>query len=150
MQFIYEKLSGKKIFPGAITDHIVPEHHKKGFRADDSKRHQFSPQGAENYAVPIKIIAIQTDKTVVINYGDSVLIVGDKLKIFEQGASFKDPDTGQIVGTEKKETGLLQVIETAPWFSKAKILSGAPKVGGVAKRFSSVQTDATPTSHEHQ
>lgn len=86
---------------------------------------------------PIKVIAVQADGTVVVNYGDSVLTVGDQLKIFELGESFKDPDTGQVLGAEEKLVGLLKVTETEPRFSKAQVVQGTPKVGNLCRRLPS-------------
>src|SRR5208283_4101997 len=87
---------------------------------------------------PIKVIAVQGDGLVVVNYGDSVLTAGDQLKILEIGESFKDPDTGQALGAEEKQVGLLQIVEANSKFSKAKVINGTAKVGNVAKRVSSV------------
>jgi len=90
---------------------------------------------------PIKVIAVEDDGTVVVNYGDSLLTVGDQLKIFQLGESFRDPDTGQVLGSEEKQVGLLEVTEADPRFSKAKIVSGAAKVGNIARRLSSSASD---------
>jgi curli biogenesis system outer membrane secretion channel CsgG len=86
---------------------------------------------------PIKIITRQSDGTYIVNYGDSVLTAGDTLKVFKLGESFKDPDTGKILGSEETEIGLLKVSETTPSFSKAVLVSGAAAAGNTARRLSS-------------
>jgi curli biogenesis system outer membrane secretion channel CsgG len=91
---------------------------------------------------PIKVIAITPDGIVVVNYGDSVLTVGDQLKIFEVGESFTDPDTGQVLGAEEKQVGLLKVVETESRFSKAEVVQGTPKKGNICRRIPSGQAMA--------
>lgn len=44
---------------------------------------------------------------------DSGLEVGQKLKVFSQGAAIKDPDTGLVIGHEEEELGTLQVVNHA-------------------------------------
>lgn len=43
---------------------------------------------------PIKIVAINKDGEVMLNYGNSLLQNGDSLEVFSQGEAFVDPDTG--------------------------------------------------------
>ena len=88
---------------------------------------------------PIKVIAKQGDGTYVVNYGDSVLTNGDVLKIFRLGESFKDPDTGKVLGAEETEVGLLQVKEATGTFSKTVLVSGSAEVGNQARRLSSAE-----------
>ena len=88
---------------------------------------------------PIKVIARQADGTFVVNYGDSVLTTGDVLKIFKMGESFKDPDTGKVLGAEETEVGLLQVKEATGTFSKTVLISGAAEIGNQARRLSTAE-----------
>ena len=92
---------------------------------------------------PIKVIAVQSDGTVIINYGDSVLTAGDQLKIFQVGESFRDPDTGQVLGAEEKQVGLLKITETEARFSKAETLQGVPKPGNICRRLPSGEVVAS-------
>jgi hypothetical protein len=86
---------------------------------------------------PIKVIAVQDDGTVVVNYGDSVLTVGDQLSIFHVGQSFTDPDTGQVLGAEEKQVGLLKVTETEDKFSKTIVVQGTAAIGNICRRLPS-------------
>lgn len=86
---------------------------------------------------PIKIITQEGDGTYVLNYGDSVLTVGDMLNVYKVGQSFRDPDTGKILGAEETQIGLLKVTETDPGFSKATLVKGIAAAGSTVKRISS-------------
>jgi curli biogenesis system outer membrane secretion channel CsgG len=96
---------------------------------------------------PIKVIAVQKDGTVVVNYGDSVLSVGDQLKIFELGESFKDPDTGQVLGAEEKQVGVLKVVDVQSKFSKALVVEGTPQKGNICRRVKPGAAAVATTDH---
>lgn len=71
---------------------------------------------------PIKIIAVNAGENVVtINVGEALVSVGDLLAVYAQGAKIVDPDTGEILGSEEKTVGSVQVYETTARFSKCKI-----------------------------
>jgi curli biogenesis system outer membrane secretion channel CsgG len=86
---------------------------------------------------PIKVITQEQDGSYVLNYGGSVLTAGDELAVYKTGESFKDPDTGRVLGAEETQVGLLKVIATEDQFSKAKLVSGSAAAGNVVKRLSS-------------
>ena len=73
---------------------------------------------------PIRVAAVQSDGTVILNYGTPVLSEGRLLKVFEVGEGFTDPETGEVLGAEEIEVGVLRVNEALDKFSKAKIESG--------------------------
>jgi curli biogenesis system outer membrane secretion channel CsgG len=93
---------------------------------------------------PIKVITKEGDGTYVLNYGSSVLTVGDQLGVYQMGQSFKDPDTGKILGAEETETGLLKVVDVEAQFSKAALVSGTAAADEVVRRISSA--DAKPVA----
>lgn len=92
---------------------------------------------------PIKVITQEQDGSYVLNYGSSVLTVGDELAVFTVGQSFKDPDTGKILGAEETQVGLLKVTDTEDQFSKAKLVSGSAAAGNTVKRLSSSNASAS-------
>ena len=99
---------------------------------------------------PVKVIAHQDDGTYVVNYGDSVLTNGDILKVFKVGQSFKDPDTGKVLGAEEDaRQGLLKVSETTNSFSKATLVNGAANVGDTARRLSSSEAAKVSDTSRH-
>jgi hypothetical protein len=93
---------------------------------------------------PIRVITKEGDGTYVLNYGSSVLTAGDQLGVYQEGQSFKDPDTGKVLGAEETETGLLKVVDVEAQFSKAVLVSGTAVASDVVKRISSA--DAKPTA----
>lgn len=84
---------------------------------------------------PMRVIKVQNDGTLIINYGNVFLLPGQQLVAVETGDSFTDPDTGQVLGTEETEIGRVQVTETQAQFSRARVVgSGIVPVGSVVKR----------------
>ena len=66
---------------------------------------------------PFKVIQVQADGTLILNYGDVFLAPGDQLALFEVGESFVDPDTGETLGSDETEIGLVEVTRSEPRFS---------------------------------
>lgn len=93
---------------------------------------------------PIRVITKEADGDYVLNYGSSVLTVGDQLGAYQVGQSFKDPDTGKVLGAEETQTGLLKVVDVEAQFSKATLVSGTAAADEVVKRISSA--DAKPVA----
>ncbi len=85
---------------------------------------------------PFKVIQVLGDGTLILNYGNVFLTEGDMLALFEVGEQFVDPDTGEILGAEETEIGMVEVISAEPKFSKARIVGEAPSVavGSILKR----------------
>ncbi len=85
---------------------------------------------------PIKVAAVQSDGTVILNYGDSVLADEEFLKIYRLGEGFVDPDTGELLGAEEIEVGALQVVDPLDKYSKTKVVLGdSPQVGDIARKL---------------
>jgi hypothetical protein len=66
---------------------------------------------------------------------DSGLEVGQKLKVFSQGAEIKDPDTGLVIGREEEELGTLEIANHAgDRLSVGRMVSGrSPSKGDVCR-----------------
>jgi hypothetical protein len=85
---------------------------------------------------PIKVAAVQSDGTIILNYGESVLQDEEFLKIYRIGEGFTDPDTGEVLGAEEVQVGALQVVDPLAKFSKTKLVLGdAPEVGDIARKL---------------
>ena len=95
-------------------------------------------QGVTNLIVgnifPIKIVRVQSNGEVMLNYGDSVLSQGQVLNVFSQGEAFIDPDTGEELGREEEHMGKLEIVSAQPRFSKAKIIQGDGIADGMLAR----------------
>lgn len=72
--------------------------------------------------IPIKVIKVQSDGILILNYGDIFLEPGQQLAAFEVGESFVDPDTGEVLGSEEVEIGKVEVTRTEAKFSRAVIV----------------------------
>lgn len=68
---------------------------------------------------PIKIAAVQPDGTLMLNYGEGTLNVGQYLAVFSLGETVLDPDTGKPLSNEGVQIGTIRVTEVTPKFSRA-------------------------------
>ena len=84
--------------------------------------------------IPIKVIQVQADGTLILNYGDVFFATGDRLAAFSVGESFVDPDTGEVLGSEETEIGTIEITRAEPRLSRAKVLSGDVGQGSTLKR----------------
>ena len=86
--------------------------------------------------IPFKVIKVQKDGVLILNYGNVFLQPGDQLELFEVGEQFVDPDTGDILGAEEKRLGRVEVQAVENKFSKAILRSADQpvKVGSVLRR----------------
>ena len=76
--------------------------------------------------IPFKVIAIQSDGTLILNYGNVFLKPGDALSAFTVGQLFVDPDTGEVLGSEQTAIGSIQVTSTEARLSRAVVTQGDP------------------------
>ena len=68
---------------------------------------------------PIRVINVGADKTIVLNYGNSLLNKGNILDVFSVGESFIDPDTNETLGSEEIFVAKIKVTSATGKFSKA-------------------------------
>lgn len=59
--------------------------------------------------IPFKIIKIMKDGTLIVTYGNAFLEVDDTLAMYDVGEEIVDPDTGEVLGAETTETGMVQI-----------------------------------------
>ena len=79
--------------------------------------------------IPIKVIQVQSDGTLILNYGDVFFGPGDRLAAFSVGESIVDPDTGEILGAEETEIGMVEVTRAEPRFSRAAPVGDGSRIG---------------------
>ena len=72
--------------------------------------------------IPIKVIKVQSDGILILNYGEIFLQPGQQLVAFEVGESFVDPDTGETLGSEEIEIGRVEVTRVEAKFSRGRIV----------------------------
>ena len=97
---------------------------------------------------PIKIVRVQSNGDVMLNYGDSMLANGNVLDVFSQGEAFVDPDTGEELGREEEFIGKLEVISAQPRFSKARIIQGDGIADGMLARVTNEVVDKKGNTKE--
>jgi curli biogenesis system outer membrane secretion channel CsgG len=94
---------------------------------------------------PVKVVDVDGDGQVVLNYGEGLLAAGDVFAVFQQGKEIRDPDTGAVLGNSEKLLGLVKITEVMPKMSKAKMMTAfpvAPAVGSVARAATAEQISA--------
>jgi curli biogenesis system outer membrane secretion channel CsgG len=85
---------------------------------------------------PVKVVDVDADGQVMLNYGEGLLSAGDVYALFQQGKQIVDPDTGAVLGNSEKYLGLVKITEVMPKMSKASTLTAfqmAPPVGSIAR-----------------
>ena len=95
---------------------------------------------------PFKIIAVQSDGTLVLNYGNVFLKPGDVLAAFTVGETFVDPDTGEVLGSEQTEIGSVQITSSDTRLSRATIASGEPGLFQAGTQLKRSQTAQASTA----
>ena len=83
---------------------------------------------------PIRVVDIFNDE-IYLNYGDSILTVGDRLKVIQEGREIIDQDTGLSLGSRQKVLGEIEIVSADSNLSIAKIIKNDAEfnVGAVAK-----------------
>jgi curli biogenesis system outer membrane secretion channel CsgG len=94
---------------------------------------------------PVKVVDVDADGQVMLNYGEGLLAAGDVFAVFQQGKEIRDPDTGAVLGNSEKFLGLVKITEVMPKMSKAAMMTAfpvAPAVGSVARAATPEQLSA--------
>lgn len=87
---------------------------------------------------PVRIIAVN-ENSVMLNRGDgSGVVKGTEYKIYKQGEAVKDPDTGEVLGTNETVIGTIEITDTFPKYSKGKIKNKTENVpkGSICRKVS--------------
>ncbi|NBC37594.1 hypothetical protein GTZ99_13650 [Novosphingobium sp. FSY-8] len=73
---------------------------------------------------PMMVAAAQGDGTIIINYGEGTVKMGDQLSVFKPGMDVVDPATGARLGSTEEVMGIVQVTDVQTSFSKANPVAG--------------------------
>jgi hypothetical protein len=57
---------------------------------------------------PVKVVDIDDDGQVLLNYGEGLLAAGDVFALFQEGRQIVDPDTGAVLGNSEKLLGYVR------------------------------------------
>lgn len=71
---------------------------------------------------PIKVLTIQEDNMIILNYGAGMLERGALLDVFALGTRIVDPETGEDYGAEESKIGRIQVVSVQERFSKCQLM----------------------------
>jgi len=140
---ILQKLDSQKDIPPRERQDMTPADYRDRLFTDTAIL-------ATNYVLegvyPIKVAAV-TGTNLVLNRGEGLGIKpGKRYEIFAQGQVIKDPDTGEVLGSEESKVAEIEVTAVHPKFSKAKVVSstGTIKVGSICRQLKFVPTPEAP------
>ena len=100
---------------------------------------------------PIRVVDIYNDE-IYLNYGDSILSVGDRLKVIQEGREIIDQDTGLSLGSRQKTLGEIEIVSTEANLSIAKITKEDSDftIGSVAKMILNDPNSKNKTQRERK
>ncbi|MYF61556.1 MAG: hypothetical protein F4029_06270 [Gammaproteobacteria bacterium] len=98
--------------------------------------------------IPVKVIGVQGDGVLVLNYGDVFFGVGDVLAAYSVGESFVDPDTGEVLGSDEQLIGQVEIVSTTSKLSRARPLDDQAYVAGAVLRR--IPKEATESSSKRK
>ena len=96
---------------------------------------------------PVKVVDVDDDGKILLNYGEGLLSPGDVYALFQQGKELIDPDTGAVLGKKEALLGLVQVSEVTPKYSKSTPLTtfaSPPPPGTIAREATPEQMRMIP------
>lgn len=85
---------------------------------------------------PIMVAAVQGDGEMVLNYGESAVQPGAVMAVHSKGADIRDPQTGEVIGSDEATLGLIRVTDVQPRLSHAVAASAfasPPPVGSLVR-----------------
>jgi hypothetical protein len=85
---------------------------------------------------PIQIAAVQSDGTIVLNYGEGTLQSGEVLGVYAKGNAIIDPATGEAIGNDEQKLGFIRVVDVTGRISRAVAyvpFTASPPVGSIAR-----------------
>lgn len=155
---VVETKSGKVVCANTITRKLdskdIPSQDRKNMTGGDYRDLLFSDTAiaASTYILegvyPVKIASVQGDD-LVINRGEGTGInVGGLYEVYAQGEPVKDPDTGDIIGSDETKVGLIEITSVQQKFSKAKVLKseGTLTVGAICRQVEKKLKDVEPAT----
>ena len=84
-------------------------------------------------AYPVRVLAVN-GSTVTVDRGDSAcLSVGDRRLVSTRGQALRDPDTGEVLGYDEADIGILEVSRLEPRLARARLVQGSARPGDVLR-----------------
>jgi curli biogenesis system outer membrane secretion channel CsgG len=85
---------------------------------------------------PVQIAAVQGDGSIILNYGEGTLAVGQILNVYGPGERIPDPANGTMMTVDGPQLGRIRVTEVNPRFSRAVAaapFASPPAIGLIAR-----------------
>ncbi|HEY1604755.1 MAG TPA: CsgG/HfaB family protein [Allosphingosinicella sp.] len=85
---------------------------------------------------PIQIAAVQTDGTIVLNYGEGTVQANQVFGIYSKGNAIIDPATGDAIGNDEQKLGFIRIVDVSGRLSRAVAVSpfaSPPPIGSIAR-----------------
>jgi len=89
---------------------------------------------------PIRVINI-TGNSVILNMGGKGIVSGDRFRVFGEGESMVDPNTGESLGGAELELGTIEITRVTDKLSYGKVVDGSTEdilVGSVCRRVNAL------------
>lgn len=74
---------------------------------------------------PVKIVRVNANGILTLNYGSGVFAYGDMLDVFKVGNEMIDPDTGENLGGNEEHVGQIVVVDVRRNLSSAKVFESS-------------------------
>ena len=84
-------------------------------------------------AYPVRVLAVN-GSTVTIDRGDGACMeVGDRRVVSSRGRALRDPDTGEILGHDESDVGVIEITRMESRLARATLLEGDARTGDVLR-----------------
>ena len=84
-------------------------------------------------AYPVRILAVNGG-TVTIDRGDGACMkVGDRRLVSSRGEALRDPDTGEILGYDESDIGVVEISRLESRLARARLIEGTARTGDVLR-----------------
>jgi len=147
---VTEVISGKVVAAGQVKEVLrsedvrrkVPARERRDWTLSDYKDMLFDNatvivgNAILSGIYPIKVASV-SDKDLTLNRGEGAgLTVGQRLNVFNAGSDMVvDPDTKEVLGSQEKLIGVVEITEVTPKYSKGKLIYNTEPVqpGAICK-----------------
>ena len=98
---------------------------------------------------PIRVVDID-GPDIYLNYGDSILSVGDQVAVVREGREIVDRDTGKVLGSRERVLGELEIVSTNSNFSIAKQSGASFDVGNGDRAKISLTVSSAKSTNQRE
>lgn len=102
---------------------------------------------------PIQVAAVEGDGSVILNYGEGTLELGQLLSVYSKGTQIRDPASGEVIGNNETKLGLVRVSEVSNRISHAipvTTFASSMPVGSILRQASDSDIQAASNSKKRK